>query len=113
MENTSCGEKCCFVKTGFCDNETECPNYIETIWEDKKNGKMVTVKDCSPRRTMLEQQRIGNYIMSVSNQVSTLKSQVNSLEESFNHIVRQTQEFILEVQNTNKKQIELDKDGKD
>jgi len=56
MEGTSCGENCPFVKIGFCKQECECPNYIETWWVEGQTQTPKKIKDCSPKRMILQQQ---------------------------------------------------------
>jgi hypothetical protein len=55
MENTSCGENCPYVKQGFCNNEKECPNFIETYWIENDTGNKKKINDCSPKRVLLNQ----------------------------------------------------------
>lgn len=51
MEDTACA-KCPWVKSGFCSNVEECPNYVESWWQEGDSGKTKLVKDCAPKRLM-------------------------------------------------------------
>jgi hypothetical protein len=54
MENTSCGDKCPFVKTGFCKEVSECPNYVESWWREGQSQNTKLVMDCVPKRLMIQ-----------------------------------------------------------
>jgi len=56
MENTSCGQNCCFVKCGICPDEKGCPNYQESWWIADGKDQPVLIKDCAPKRIMIQQQ---------------------------------------------------------
>ncbi len=51
MEDTVCA-KCPWVKSGFCSNVEECPNYVESWWQEGQSGQTKLVKDCAPKRLM-------------------------------------------------------------
>lgn len=57
MENTVCA-KCPWVKSGFCDSVEECPNYVETWWQEGQSGQTKLVKDCAPKRLMMQMQML-------------------------------------------------------
>jgi hypothetical protein len=98
MEDTRCGENCCFVKSGFCDSDTGCPNYTETLWEESSSGKLKTVKDCSPKRTMIEQQRMINSFSATQGSVQVLRDKVDNLETLLVNLVNQTKQVFIELQ---------------
>lgn len=54
MENTSCEGKCPFLKTGFCNSVEECPNHIESWWQEGQTGTPKLVRDCVPKRLMIQ-----------------------------------------------------------
>ncbi len=56
MKDTSCGCNCPFVKQGFCEKVNECPNYIESWWIEGDGKEPTIIKDCSPKRMLLQQQ---------------------------------------------------------
>lgn len=97
-EDTRCGKNCCFVKSGFCEDDTGCPNYTETIWEDISNGKIKTVRDCAPKRTMIEQQRLINSMTGLQNAFETLSNRLNSVENSLSHIINESKIFFAEIE---------------
>jgi len=104
MEDTNCGENCAFFKSGFCLNEKECPNYTETIWEEAATGKTKVVKDCAPKRTMMEQQRAINSITAMHGAFQKLKEKVESLETMLFQIINASKKFLQEQEEI--KQIE-------
>jgi hypothetical protein len=56
MENTACGCECPFVKQGFCASDKECPNYVESWFVERNSSEQRLIKDCSPKRMLLQQQ---------------------------------------------------------
>lgn len=54
MDNTCCEGKCPWVKTGFCKEVEECPNFVETWWQEGKSGDQKLVRDCAPKRIMMQ-----------------------------------------------------------
>lgn len=74
MKDTSCGEKCPFFKQGFCGSEKECPNYIESWWVEGQNQEPTLIRDCAPKRMLLQQQLMQSRIESLQ---SALEQQRN------------------------------------
>lgn len=101
MEGTSCGEDCCFVKSGFCDSEKGCPNYTESFWEETSTGKMKTVRDCAPKRTMLEQQRLVNSYTMMTGSMNELRDKIDNLEKILLQIINESKIFIAEIEEGN------------
>lgn len=56
MEDTQCGDKCAFVKAGICKDCEGCPNYVESWWTTQGSTTPKLIKDCAPRRLMIQQQ---------------------------------------------------------
>lgn len=93
MENTSCGENCPFVKSKVCVDCRDCPNYIESWWIDE-NGTQKLIKDCSPKRLILQQQLMQSRLEAVQealeqsrNEYITLSSYLKSLMEASKKII--------------------------
>lgn len=78
MESTSCGANCPFVKSGFCNSEKECPHYLETWWVETQSQQPKLLKDCAPKRMLLQQQLLQH----------RLECMQQALEESRNEYVR-------------------------
>jgi len=55
MDNTVC-ENCPYVKMGLCSTSSECPNYLESWWTQGQETQPKLVKDCAPKRMLLQQQ---------------------------------------------------------
>jgi hypothetical protein len=55
MQNTVC-ENCPFVKMGFCADVRDCPNYCESWWTQGGETTPKLLKDCSPKRLLIQQQ---------------------------------------------------------
>lgn len=58
MENTSCGDECPFVKNKYCSSCKECPNYLESWWTQAGQETPKLIKDCAPKRMLLQQQHM-------------------------------------------------------
>lgn len=54
MDHTSCEGKCPWVKSGFCSNVEECPNFVESWWTEGQTGQQKLVRDCVPKRLMIQ-----------------------------------------------------------
>lgn len=54
MDNTCCEGKCPWVKTGFCKEVEECPNFVESWWIEGQGGNQKLVRDCVPKRLMMQ-----------------------------------------------------------
>lgn len=106
MEDTRCGEDCCFVKSGFCNKDSECPNYTETIWEEASSGKTKIVKDCAPKRTMIEQQNMTNSFNAVTASNQVLRDKIDRLEGLLLQIIQESKIFFAEIEEGNIKALE-------
>jgi hypothetical protein len=108
MENTNCGDDCPMVKCGFCKCDKECPNYNESWWLEAKTQEQKLVKDCIPKRLMiqsnLQQQRIDglqcaleeqrNTFLTMGQNFAVLLNAVKELVEATPHIQnKQTHEI--------------------
>lgn len=101
MDNTNCGTECAFVKSGFCQKDNECPFYTESIWESK--GERKVVKDCSPKRTMFEQQRMINHFTGVQSSVQVLRDKIDTLEKALLFLISRSKELMDELEKENLK----------
>lgn len=109
MESTSCGQNCPFVKNGSCKSETECPNYVESWWMEGQETTPKLLKDCSPKRLLLQQQYLQlkvEQFQSVLDQTradySLLTSQLKSVIEITSNLLESHVQLKLnEVKNEN------------
>ena len=99
MENTSCGCDCPFVKQGFCATEKECPHYVESWWtlQDSKENKLV--KDCSPKRLLLDSQIAYNRMIGLQGAVEKMEFTLSKLEKLLEGLITQSQKFISDKNN--------------
>lgn len=108
IEDTDCKENCSFVKLGICKSSCECPNYTESIWEDKQSGQVKVVKDCSPKRILFEQTRMIGSFNRVEKEMQIVRDKVNSIDALLQQIINQSREFVKE-QNKQKFEVENEK----
>ena len=108
MENTSCGQNCPFFKQGFCASEKECPNYIETWWVEGDNSTPKLIKDCSPKRMLLQQQVLQTRLEQVSaclcesrNEYNRLATYLQSIVEASKQIINLKEEKYEKIDNSN------------
>jgi len=71
MRDTAC-ENCPFKSMGFA----QCPNYIETIWNEQGNSQPRIVKDCAPKRTLLMLEELYNRTFGLQQQINQQENQV-------------------------------------
>lgn len=83
-KDTYCDKNCPFVKQGFCDKVEECPNYVESIWEDALTKECKVVKDCSPKRVMLETQIQRSRIDSLQTSLDEQRHAFATMARNFN-----------------------------
>jgi hypothetical protein len=96
MENTNCGEDCCFVKQGFCKTDKECPFYCESIWQIRGGTEIKTVKDCFPKRATSETNNL-HYKMSCLQEIQEdLRNRLERLELLINALAQQSHEVLVE-----------------
>jgi len=105
MENTSCGENCCYVKSGFCNNETECPNYLEQAWSNSKTGEMKVVKDCAPKRMAFNQSDIIHRQLVLQKALEEQRNKFDILYQVLRQLIEKSREVINEA---SLKKLELD-----
>lgn len=79
MEHTSCGSECPFVKQGFCKHERECPNYIESWWVEGEKSEPKILKDCSPKRMLIQQQHMQQRLEGVQQALEQSRNEYKEL----------------------------------
>lgn len=79
MESTSCGNECAFVKCGVCENEKGCPNYVESWWIEGQTGNQRLLKDCSPKRMLLQQQFLQSKVENLQSALEESRNEYNRL----------------------------------
>lgn len=96
MEDTRCGEDCCFVKQGFCKTDRECPFYCESIWQIRGGTEIKTVKDCYPKRATSETNNL-HYKMGCLQEIQEdLRNRLDRIEGSLMNLINQSAEYLRE-----------------
>lgn len=88
MDDTACGCDCPLVKAGVCKSDRECPNFIESWWKEGEQGQQKLVKDCAPRRIMLQQADNQHAIFGMQASICQLRDKINSLISIFANLAR-------------------------
>ncbi len=86
MENTNCGEKCAFVKSGFCKTDHECPHFVQTIWQKHGDPTPKIVSDCSPKKILVEQNQLLHRFLCMQGVVEELRHKVTNLEDAIKQL---------------------------
>lgn len=87
MKDTSCGESCPFVKCGICESEKGCPNYAESWWIKGNSEEPVLIKDCAPKRMLVQQQVLQSKLEFVQGALEQSRNEFNELSGYFKAIV--------------------------
>lgn len=96
MENTNCGVECCFVKSGFCNSDRECPFFCESIWQTNDGKEIKTVKDCYPKRQTMEQNNLTHRFMILQSLQEDLRNRMDRLELLLNTLIQQSETYLIE-----------------
>lgn len=96
MDNSNCGCECSFVKSGFCKTDRECPFYVETLWQKEGDPVPKIVKDCSPKKMMVEQNALLHRMLCTQSVVEDVRNRMDKLEQMLAQLISQSKEFILE-----------------
>ena len=97
MEDTHCGANCPWVKSGFCNKLEECPNHIESWWVSKE-GETKLVKDCVPKRLMLQMQALLTRFEGVQGAAEEARNETHLMRGHFTSLVEATK-LAIEEQN--------------
>ena len=93
-------EKCPFVAMGLCGRVEECPNYCENIWRNGQTQEVKVVKDCSPKRQLIQSQHTNTRIEWLQSNIEQLTSKNEKLEASLNTLISQSQMVIRAIEQT-------------
>jgi hypothetical protein len=96
VENTNCGENCAFVKSGFCKCDKECPFYTETWWQCEGIPQPKIVKDCSPKKMIMEQNGLLHRQLCLQGVVEDVRNRMDRIEQMLINLTSQSKEFINE-----------------
>lgn len=94
MRDTACGENCCFVKLGVCKSQEQCPNYVESIWKDEKTQEVANIKDCAPKRILLEQQQVVNRQFVLQEALSEMRDKFQRLEYLLTCLISESKTYL-------------------
>ena len=96
MESTSCKENCPFVKSKLCASERECPNFIESWWQEGGTGQPKLISDCAPRRMLIQQQIEVNRMFALQQAVEQMRNRLEALEGVLGQLIQQSKEYLLQ-----------------
>lgn len=93
MDHTAC-PNCPWVKSGFCNSVEECPNYVESWWTEAQTGQQKLVKDCAPKRLMLQMSALHNRLEGVQAATEELRNESHSMKGHFLALLDASQKYI-------------------
>ena len=96
MDNTSCEEKCPWVKSGFCNKVEECPNHVESWWTEGLTGQQKLVRDCVPKRLMIQMMHLQSRFEGVQAAAEEARNVSTDINAHFQELVRLSQMSIAE-----------------
>jgi hypothetical protein len=96
LENSNCGDQCAFVNSGFCKCDKECPFYTESWWENVESKQPKLVKDCSPKKMMLEQNQLLHRFLCMQSVVEDVRNRMDRIEAMLLNLTSQSKEFLIE-----------------
>ena len=93
MEDTSCGDKCAFIKMGACSRCEECPNYMESWWTEHM-GSPKLVKDCSPKRLLLQNQHLHLRLEQLQASCDVARTEYENVAGKFTQMLALTEKLL-------------------
>jgi hypothetical protein len=96
MQSTSCECECPFVKQGFCKNEKECPNYVESWWIEGNSNEPKMIKDCSPKRMLLQQQLLQARIEQMTESLQKTTQENQKVLQYLSKVIDESRQFMVE-----------------
>jgi hypothetical protein len=112
MEDTACKERCAFVKAGVCKSCEDCPNYVESWW-NQKDGPPRLIRDCAPKRIMLQVCRLETEFVSVQGAAEEARNHAVLMNAHFTALVDATKSAIEEQKQLDAMSRELAAERKD
>lgn len=94
MEETACGCDCPLVKSGVCQTDRQCPNFIETWWQEGEQGKPKLIADCAPRRILLQQATMASNLIGVQASVEQVRNTVDKLCSILSTLTMRSQDYL-------------------
>lgn len=96
MDCTSCKENCPFVKAKLCATERECPNFMESWWQEGGTGQPKVITDCAPKRVLIQQQIEVNRMFALQQAVEQMRNRLETLEGLLGQLIQQSKEYVLQ-----------------
>jgi hypothetical protein len=96
MDCTSCKENCPFVKSKLCASERECPNFMESWWQEGGTGQPKVISDCAPKRMLIQQQVEVNRMFALQQAVEQMRNRLETLEGLLGQLIQQSKEYVLQ-----------------
>lgn len=109
MDCTNCGDKCAYVKSGFCKTDSECPYYVETWWTNEKEPHPKLVKDCFPKKFALEQNLVVHRVIVLQSVIEELRNKIHGLEHLIAQLINQNNSLFIQAVEESKPMIENQK----
>lgn len=96
MDNTSCEEKCPWVKSGFCSKVEECPNHVESWWTEGQTGQQKLVRDCVPKRLMIQMATLQSRFEGVQAASEQARNETLAMNAHFQELIQISNQSVAE-----------------
>ena len=96
MDCTSCKENCPFVKSKLCATERDCPNFMESWWQEGGTGQPKVIADCAPKRMLIQQQIEVNRMFELQQAVEQMRNRLEALEGLLGQLLQQSKNYVLQ-----------------
>ena len=94
MDNTCCEGKCPWVKIGFCKEVEECPNFVESWWHEGQTGNQKLVRDCAPKRIMLQISNLHSRLEGVQCATEQVRNECAAMKGHFMALENASRQFL-------------------
>ena len=85
---------------------------MESWWQENGQGQPKIIKDCAPRRLLLQQQTDVNRIFALQQAVEEMRNKFLILESSLSQLVAQSREYVLQEAKRLEKPVKVRKEPK-
>lgn len=80
---------------------------MESWWQDQKTGQQKLVKDCAPKRLLLDSQAMFNRSIAVQGSLDKLEFRLSKLESLLEMLISQSKKFMVEQEINSIKMLQL------
>jgi hypothetical protein len=80
----------------MCSSEKECPNFMESWWQEGGQGQPKIIQDCVPKRILIQQQTEVNRMFALQQAVEQMRNRLEKLEGLLGQLIDQSRNYMVE-----------------